>query len=287
MDPTNRQPGEPTPPSPWGTDPQPAAPEPVQPTPPWGTAPEPAPRWAAPEPTPPSETPGESTPPWTAPGQPRPPWGTAPGQPGVPQPDVPTPPWGPDPQAQAPQPGQPTPPWGAAPQPTAPWAAPGQPGGPQPGWAIQQPQAPQKSGSMRKRLAVVAIVAVVVVGGLFAFATLNSNNGKVLFSTAVPTADQKCDPGNVVTTVSAKTSVYATYEYTGRMGSDQVTLSVTKDGAAYGSPVTFSVSDTSGTDCGYDPTNLTTLPNWGPGTWKFTLTAAGKTVSEGSLTVTP
>ena len=228
------------------------------------------------------------------PGQPTPPWGP---------PAEPTP-WGTAPEPGAPQPGQPTPPWAAPGEPTPPWAAPGQPGAPQPGYpqpgypqpgfpppgvpGQPWPQAPQKSGGKRRRIALAAVAALVVIVAIVAFNVLKgSNDGKVLFSTDVPTSAQKCNPTNVVTTISAKTSVYATYEYTGRMGSDQVTLNISKDGTAYGVPVTFAVTDTSGTDCGYDPTDWSGEPGWGAGTWKFTLTAAGKTVSEGSLVVTP
>jgi len=223
------------------------------------------------------------------PGQPTPPWGP---------PAEPTP-WGTAPEPGAPQPGQPTPPWAAPGEPTPPWAAPGQPGAPQPGYpqpgfpppgvpGQPWPQAPQKSGGKGRRIALFAVAALVVIVAIVAFNVLkSSNDGKVLFSTDVPTSAQKCNPTNVVTTISAKTSVYATYEYTGRMGSDQVTLNISKDGTAYGVPVTFAVTDTSGTDCGYDPTDWSADPGWGAGTWKFTLTAAGKTVSEGSLVVTP
>jgi hypothetical protein len=147
---------------------------------------------------------------------------------------------------------------------------------------------PQKSGGRGKRVVISALVFVAVIVAVVAFNALRgSNDGKVLFTTVVPTADQKCNPSGVVTTVAAATSVYATYEYTGRMGSDQVTLTITKDATAYGDPVVLSVSDTSGTDCGFDITDLSGLPDWGAGKWKFTLTAAGKTVSEGTITVTP
>ena len=247
MDPTNQPPGQPTPP--WGTDPQPEAPKPGQPPSPWGTDPQPE----APQP-------GQPLSPWAAPGEPTPPWAVA-GQPEAPQPGGPTPQWAIPGQTGAPQPYVPGQPW---------------------------PQVPQKSGGKGKRVVISALVFVAVIVALVAFNALRgSNDGKVLFSTDVPTADQKCNPSGVVTTAAAATSVYATYEYTGRMGSDQVTLTITKDDTAYGAPVILSVSDTSGTDCGYDITDLSSLPDWGAGKWKFTLTAAGKTVSEGTITVTP
>jgi hypothetical protein len=251
MDPTNQQPGQPAPP--WGTDPQPEAPQPGQPTSPWSAPVESAPSWAA-EP-----------------------------QPEAPQPEAP--------QPEAPQPGQPTPPWAAPGQQTPPWAAPGQPGAPQPYMPGQPwPQVPQKSGGRGKLIGVFVIIAIVVIGGIFAFVRMQglADRGKVLFSTDAPAADPKgCSVSNQVTTVGASTHVYATYIYTDTQGSDVVTLAISKDGVELGS---FAVptSDTSGADCTTDSSDLSTdVPGWGAGSWKFTLTASGKTVSEGTLTVTP
>jgi hypothetical protein len=256
MDPTNKPPDQPA--EAWGT-----APQPGQPTPPWGTAPEP--------------TPSQQTPSWAAPSESTPPWAT-PGQPGAPQPGIPTPPWA--------TPGQPTPPWAAPGQPDQP----GQPGQPTPPWTGQPwPQVPQKSRGMGKRIAVVAIAAVVVIGGLFAFAMLRGlpDRGKVVFSTDAPTSETTgCTVSHQVTTSSLSTAVYATYIYTATQGSDVVTLTISKDGTEVGAPIAIPTSDTNGADCTAESTNLSTEPGWGTGTWKFTLTAAGKTVSEGSLIVT-
>lgn len=235
------------------------------------------------------------------PGQPTPPWGTA-SQPEEPQPEQSvTPPWAaPEPVAPswaapgpvAPLPEPVTPPWAAPGQPnTPPWGTPGQPGAPQPGWVGQQwPPAPQKSGGNGKRIAVVAIVAVVVIGALLAFAALHSSPdlGKVVFSTDAPTdATTGCEVSHQATTVSATTSVYATYIYTDTQGSGVVTLAISKDGTDVSTPIEVPTADTSGADCTADNTDLSTLPGWGAGTWKFTLTSGGKTVSEGSLVVTP
>jgi hypothetical protein len=142
---------------------------------------------------------------------------------------------------------------------------------------------------MGKRIAVVAIVAVVVIGGLFAFAMLRGlpDRGKVVFSTDAPTSETTgCTVSHQVTTSSLSTAVYATYIYTATQGSDVVTRTVSKDGTEVSAPIAIPTSDTNGADCTADSTNLSTEPGWGTGTWKFTLTAAGKTVSEGSLTVT-
>ena len=275
MDPTNQQPGQPTPP--WGTDPQPEAPQPEAPQPEEQQPLQPSSPWAAP---------AAPTTPWGTPAAPAEPWAATP-------PAAPIEPWAATPPADAPQPGQPTPPWAPADQP-APWAAPGQPGTPQPYYVPGQPwpQMPQKSGGRGRRLAIAAAIVVVALIVVGAFVALRGgsvpNAGKVLFSTDAPASEpQGCQVADEVTSVNATTSVYPTYIYTGTMGSDVVPLSISKDGTELGS---FAVptADTSGADCTTDSSDLsTTLPGWGPGQWKFTLTASGKTVSEGTLTVTP
>jgi len=267
MDPTNQQPGQPTPP--WGADPQPEAPEPGQPASPWG-----------PDPQPEAPQPGQPTPPWAPADQPAP-WG-APAEPAAP--------WAPVPPPEPPQPGQPTPPWAPADQP-APWGAPGQPGAPQPYYVPGQPwpQVPQKSGGRGKRIAAIVIVAVVVIGGLYAFLALQglADRGKVVFSIDAPASEPKgCQVSNQVTTVTASTSVYPTFIYTGTIGSDVVTLAISKDGVEVGTSA-VPTADTSGADCTTYSSDLSSLSGWGPGKWTFTLTASGKTVSEGTLTVTP
>jgi hypothetical protein len=252
MDPTNQQPGQPTPP--WGADPQPEAPQPGQPASPWAP-----------------------------PAQPAPPWGA---------PVEPAAPWAPAPPPEPPQPGQPTPPWAPADQP-APWGAPGQPGAPQPYYVPGQPwpAMPQKSGRRGKRIAISTIAALVVIIAIVAFNVIRSsvpNAGKVMFSTDLPTtASQGCAINHQVTSIGATTSVYATYIFTDKQGSNPVSLSVTKDGNAYIGPAELDTTDTSGYDCTADTSDLSTLPEWGPGTYDFTATSGGKTVSEGKLTVTP
>jgi hypothetical protein len=142
---------------------------------------------------------------------------------------------------------------------------------------------------MGKRIAMVAIVALVIIGGLFAFAVLRGlpDRGKVVFSTDAPTSETKgCTVAHQVTTSNLSTAVYATYIYTATQGSNVVALTISKDGTELGAPIALPTSDTNGVDCTADSTNLSAEPGWGAGTWKFTLTAAGKTVSEGSLTVT-
>ncbi len=277
MDPTNQQPGQPTPP--WGADPQPEAPQPEE-------------QQAGGQPfEPEAPTPAQPASPWAAPVQPTPPWG-APAAP-----PAPFEPWAAAPPSDASQPGQPTPPWAPSDQPaqpTPPWAAPGQPGAPQPYYVPGQPwpQTPQKSGGRGKRIAISAAIVVVAFIAVGVFVALRGgsvpNAGKVLFSTDPPaTEPQGCQVSHQVTSINATKSVYPTYIYTSTMGSDVVTLAISKDGVELGS---FAVptADTSGADCTTDSSDLsTTIPGWGPGQWKFTLTAAGKTVSEGTLTVTP
>jgi hypothetical protein len=149
---------------------------------------------------------------------------------------------------------------------------------------------PQKSRGRGKLIAVFVIVAIVVIAGIFAFVRMQglADRGKVVFSTDAPAANPNgCSVSNQVTTVGAATPVYATYIYTDTQGSDVVTMSISKDGVGLGSfPVP--TADTSGADCTTDSSDLSTyVPGWGAGSWKFTLTASGKTISEGTLTVTP
>jgi hypothetical protein len=113
--------------------------------------------------------------------------------------------------------------------------------------------------------------------------------GQVVFSTDRPMAGVTtgCTVANQVTVVAANTSVYATYIFSSGQGSEVVSLSVTKDGISYLPATAMPAADTSGLDCFADTTDLGTLPNWGPGTYHFSLTTGsdGSVISEGDLTV--
>jgi hypothetical protein len=117
--------------------------------------------------------------------------------------------------------------------------------------------------------------------------TAAMNRGKVIFSTDVPSADNGCTPGHQVTSVTATTSVYATYIFESKPGSETITLEVTRDGQPYIPATDLPTADTRGLDCFADTSDLSQLNDWGPGTYHVSLTSNGAVVAEGDLTVTP
>jgi hypothetical protein len=133
-------------------------------------------------------------------------------------------------------------------------------------------------------------VLIIAGGALFGLSYLKNRQdaGKVVFSTDKPVAGQTvgCTVDHQVTTISAGKAVYATYIFSSRQGSDVVSLSVTKDGAALLGPAPMDTSDTQGLDCFADTTDLSTIP-FDAGSYTFTLTSAGATIAQGTLTVTP
>jgi hypothetical protein len=88
-----------------------------------------------------------------------------------------------------------------------------------------------------------------------------------------------------VTSVTASTAVYATYEFKSAPGSEVVSLTVTKNGKSFVDAVPIPSTDTKGIDCFSDTTDLSQLPNWGPGTYHFTATSNGSVIAAGDLTV--
>jgi len=193
----------------------------------------------------------------------------------------PEPPYGPPPE---PPYGAPPPGWGAPPE--APYGPPPNPpyGAPPAGWGAAAPPA------RRSRLPVIAVVVVgVIVLAVAGAFVLNMNavqRGKVLFSTDVPSASSAagCHVANQVTSVSASTSIYATYIFTSTQGGDVVSISITKNGQAFLSGP-LPTTDTQGYDCFSDTTDLSTVPNWGTGTYHFSLTSGGAVIAQGDLTV--
>jgi hypothetical protein len=113
----------------------------------------------------------------------------------------------------------------------------------------------------------------------------NLQYGTVLFGTDIPTADSQCAPTSPVTSVSATTSVYATYVFKAKPGSEQISLAVTKGGAVFIPVTAVPTADTQGLDCFGDTTDLSKLSGWGPGTYHFALTNNGTEVAAGDLTV--
>lgn len=208
-------------------------------------------------------------------------------------PDGPTTP--PEPPYGAPPPGwgaPPEPPYGPPPEspysapPESPFGPPPEPpfGAPPPGWGAPVP-ARRRSRLPAIALVVVGVVVLAVAGAVF----VNMNGvqrGKVVFSTDVPVAGSttNCQVNNQVTSVSATTSVYATYIFKATQGSDVVSIDITKNNQEFLSGP-LPTTDTQGYDCFADTTDLSTVPNWGTGTYHFSLTSGGGVIAEGDLTV--
>lgn len=169
--------------------------------------------------------------------------------------------------------------------PPAGWGQPGQPAG---AWAAPaHAPAPNRS---RFPLAIGgALLFILVVGGLYALNVLTTHpadSGKVVFSTDKPVTEMKgCSPANQVTSVMIGTPVYAWYVFSSRQGSETVSLAVTKNGAGYLPAYDMPISDTNRRDCFSDTSDLSEL--FEAGTYTFTLTSGGKTIAEGTLTITP
>jgi hypothetical protein len=138
--------------------------------------------------------------------------------------------------------------------------------------------------SLPRQIAAVSVVIALALAGYGCGASIQ--RGMVLFSTDIPTANSGCRPENTVTSVSAGTSVYATYVFKAKPGGETVSIEITKNGESYYPRQELDTSETQGLDCFSDPTDLSTLPDWGVGTYKVTLTALDATVAEGELTVT-
>jgi hypothetical protein len=159
----------------------------------------------------------------------------------------------------------------------------GQPGYGQPGgWPAPAP-APKRS---RMPLIIAIVVVVVIVGAVLWVVASNMrppDAGKVVFSSDKPVAGMNCNVDHKVTTIKAGTTVYAYAIYKDKQGSDVVTLTISKDGSKLGS-ADLPTSTTENTDCYGDTTDLGTFP---AGTYTFTLTSGGKTIAEGTLTITP
>ena len=111
--------------------------------------------------------------------------------------------------------------------------------------------------------------------------------GKVVFSTDDPTttATSSCKVAHQVTSVSATTSVYATYVFGATAGDNVISLSITFNGKSYLAATDIPMSDTSGYDCYLDSTDLSTLSGWSPGAYHFSLMSDGDLIGEGDLVV--
>jgi hypothetical protein len=137
--------------------------------------------------------------------------------------------------------------------------------------------------SMPRTLVVVAVVFGLAIASYGCGA--NIQRGKVLFGTDVPTADGSCSASSPVTSVSTTTSVYATYVFKAKPGSDIIVEELTKDGTDLFPKFSLPTADTQGLDCFADTSDLSKLDGWGAGAIHIKLTDGTDTVAEGDLTV--
>ena len=111
-------------------------------------------------------------------------------------------------------------------------------------------------------------------------------DGQIIFSPNNPkNGTMTCGVANQITSVSAKTSVYATYIFGSTADTNVLAIAITKNGKTYLKATNLPLSDSQGYDCFGDTTDLSKLSNWGPGTYHFTLTSDGDIIAVGDLTV--
>jgi len=121
------------------------------------------------------------------------------------------------------------------------------------------------------------------------------HRGQVLFSTTPVSGtttscqvnDQLTSANGGIPAVSAGVPVYATYIFASTQGADPVKLSALLHGVLFGQQVTLPIADTQDRDCYADPTDLSKLPGWGPGTYTFGAFNSDMEISQGILTVLP
>jgi hypothetical protein len=148
---------------------------------------------------------------------------------------------------------------------------------------------PARRSPLRRIIAVVVVLVLLAGAALYVLGNMQVQDaGKVVFSTDQPVAGQNtgCKVDHQVTTIAAGKSVYATYIFSSKQGSGVVYLSITKGGSPFLPATAMDTSDTQGYDCFADISDLSTIP-FDPGTYIFTLTSGGQTISQGTLTVTP
>jgi hypothetical protein len=138
--------------------------------------------------------------------------------------------------------------------------------------------------SLLRAVAGISVVFALAIASYGCAAAID--RGKVIFSTDIPTSDNGCAPGHQVTSVADTTSVYATYIFKAKPGTETVTLAVTRDGQPYIPATDLPTADTKGLDCFADTSDLSKLDNWGAGTFHVSLTSNGNVVAQGDLTVT-
>ena len=158
-------------------------------------------------------------------------------------------------------------------------------GAPPAGWGASVPAT--RRSPLPRIIGLIVVVIVIVVAGAFVVEMNSVQRGQVLFSTDAPVAGTStdCKVSNQVTSVSATTSVYATYIFKSTQGSDTVSLAVTRNDQTYLPTTALPTTDTQGYDCFADTSDLSQLPGWGSGTYHFSVTSGGSVIAEGDLTV--
>jgi hypothetical protein len=156
------------------------------------------------------------------------------------------------------------------------------------GWVV--PPAVPKRSNLTRIIGGIGGVLVVAVVALVIFGLIGGNPkdaGKVVFSPDVPTTGNNCRVPNQVTSIASGKSIYASYIFKHKLGSDSALLSATKDGQAWAGPI--ALPNTNGLNCFLDTSDLSNVPGLplDPAVYKFTVTVNGETVAEGTLTVTP
>lgn len=123
---------------------------------------------------------------------------------------------------------------------------------------------------------------MVVVLGVAAMLVLNADDGKVQFSkTAYDETKKTCHMDNAITTSGPNDSVYMIAAFHDTLDAGQsFTVTITKDGQAYGDPVTTSLP--SKFNCYIEQGAMKPSET---GVFKFTFTKDGKLEAEGTLTV--
>lgn len=160
-----------------------------------------------------------------------------------------------------------------------------------PGWATGTPAgwapAPQKTGSSVVKILIVIGIVLAALGGCWALAYYNAHKdaGKVLFTTSKPVIGTSCSNiKDQVTSIKLGTEAYAIYFFSSKQGDAVVNLKVAQTGGRT-ADINLLVSETRDQVCLYDSANLGEVFTEA-GEYKFTLTSEGKTVAEGTLTVT-
>jgi hypothetical protein len=62
-------------------------------------------------------------------------------------------------------------------------------------------------------------------------------------------------------------------------------VTIVTNGLLFHPLITFPITDTQGHDCFADPTDLSRLPKWGPGTYSFSAFSGDSEIAQGILVV--